>query len=369
MRYVSIVLIYLFILTSPAHGQNLTSAEDYSQRGIARFEKNDLDGAIADFTKAIELNGQNQEYCYYFRGMAHYRKGNADQAIIDLSKAVAIKPHPRFYDDRGNLLARQGELDRAIADLNKAIEIAPQYAKAYGDRGIVRLMRGENTDAEQDFKKCFALDSSLGSQFKATANQVKQRAVSRYEHQKPSDVEIVKFNWTEAPSLVLTGASSSSFPASTSTVSSSGTRVLADATAKGQPGPAEIFDPTGTGLPPSRLPDASPRAVRNYKFTVSIRNTGSKAIVGIQWAYFFDPKDSAHEGLAYIFTTKTNIAPGKEKELTDSVSSAGSPKAAMPSKDSRAFYNERIAILRLDYADGTSWQSSGTPGPPITQPQ
>lgn len=361
MRYLAIVLIYLFILTSAAHGQNITSANEYSQRGIARFEKNDLDGAIADFTKAIEMNGQNLEYCYYFRGMAHYRKGNADQAIIDLSKAIAIKPHPRFYDDRGNLLAFKGELDRAIADLNKAIEMAPQYAKAYGDRGIVRLMRRENTDAEQDFKKCFELDSSLESQFKATANQVKQRGVSRYEHQKPSDVEIVKFNWTEAPSLVLTGAASPSFPASTSTVSSSGTRVLADATAKGQPGPAEIFDPTGTGLPPSRLPDASPRAVRNYKFTVSIRNTGSKTIVGIQWAYFFDPKDSAHEGLAYIFTTKTNIAPGKEKGLTDSVSSAGSPKAAMPSKNSRAFYNERVAILRLDYTDGTSWQSSGTP--------
>lgn len=370
MRYLSIVLIHLFILTSAAQGQNLTSADEYSQRGIARFEKNDLDGAIADFTKAIEMNGQNQEYCYYFRGMAHYRKGNPDQAVSDLSKAIAIKPHPRFYDDRGNLLAQQGELDRAMADLNKAIEMAPQYAKAYGDRGIVRLMRGENTDADTDFRKCFELDSGLESQFKAAASQIKQRAVSRYEQQKPSDVEVVKFNWTETPSIALTGTASPSFPASTSTVSSSGTRVLADATAKGQPGPAEVVDPTGSGLPPSRLPDASPRAVRNYRFTASIRNTGSKTIVAIQWAYFFLPKDSAHEALAFMFMTKTNIAPGKEKDLTDTVSFAGSPKAAMPNKQSRAFYNERIAILRLDYADGSSWQSSEiSGGPKKTQPQ
>jgi len=339
---------------------------------MARFEKNDLDGAIADFTKAIEMNGQNQEYCYYFRGMAHYRKGNSDQAIVDLSKAIALKPHPRFYDDRGNLLALQGELDRAIADLNKAIEIAPQYARAYGDRGIVRLMRGENTDAELDLRKCFELDSALESQFKATASQVRQRAISRYEHQKPSDVEVVKFNWTEAPSMVLTAPASPSIPVSSSTVSSSGTRVLANPTAKGEPGPAEVLDPTGTGLPASLRPAASTRAVINYKFTVSIRNTGSKTIVAIQWAYFFDPKDSAHEGLAYLFMTKTNIAPGKEKNLTDSVSSAGSPKGPtnMPSKHSRAFFNERIAILRLDYADGSSWQSSGTSGgPKKTQPQ
>jgi tetratricopeptide (TPR) repeat protein len=372
VRYLSIVLIYLFILFSVAHGQNLTSANEYSQRGMARFEKNDLDGAIADFTKAIEMNGQNQEYCYYFRGMAHYRKGNSDQAIVDLSKAIAIKPHPRFYDDRGNLLALQGELDRAIADLNKAIEMAPQYAKAYGDRGIVRLIRGENTDAELDFRKCFELDSALESQFKATASQVRQRAVSRYEQQKPSDVEVVKFNWTEAPSI-LTAPASPSIPVSSSTVSASGTRVLADATAKGEPGPAVILDPTGQGLPPSRRPEAStPGAVSNYKFTVSIKNTGSKTIVAIQWAYLFDPKDSAHDGLAYLFMTKTNIAPGKEKNLTDTVSSAGSPKGPikLPSKHSRAFFNERIAILRLDYADGSSWQSSGTSvGPKKTHPQ
>src|SRR5436190_20424478 len=105
----SLVLISLsFLTTFGAQGQAPTSAEEYTQRGIARFEKNDLDGAIADFTKVIELNGKSQEFCYYFRGMAHYRKGNASQAIDDLTNAIALKPDPRFFDDRGNLLARQG---------------------------------------------------------------------------------------------------------------------------------------------------------------------------------------------------------------------------------------------------------------------
>ena len=69
MRYFSALLILLFILTSAALGQELTSADEYSQRGIARFEKNDLDGAIADFTRVIEMNGKDQAFCYYFRGM------------------------------------------------------------------------------------------------------------------------------------------------------------------------------------------------------------------------------------------------------------------------------------------------------------
>ena len=83
MRYLSILFILLFLLTFAAPGQELTSADEYAQRGIARFEKNDLDGAISDFTKVIEMNGKDQAFCYYFRGMAYYRKGNTNQAIED----------------------------------------------------------------------------------------------------------------------------------------------------------------------------------------------------------------------------------------------------------------------------------------------
>ena len=360
MRYCSILLLSFLIHTSAVPGQELTSADAYSQRGIARFEKNDLDGAIADFTKVIEMNGNDLEYCYYFRGMARYRKGNPDQAIADLSNAIAIKANPRFLDDRGNLLARQGELDRALADLDKALEIAPQYAKAYGDRGLVRIMRGETDAAELDFRKCFEIDSGLESQFRAAANQLRQRAVSHYLHEKPADVEIIKFNWTEAPSKVLVAPSSAPIRVTTTAVSQSGTRVLANPDEKGESGPIDVVDASGASLPTPRNSTGDTRAVIDYKFTASIKNTGSKTIVAVKWAYFFAPKDPAHEVLAYLFMTKTNISPGKEKTLNDSIPFSGGPNGSikLPSKSSQALFNERVAILRLDYADGSSWQSA-----------
>ena len=361
-RFFSIFFIYLLILTPGAHGQEPKSADEYSQRAIARFQKNDLDGAIADFTKAIEMNGKDQAFCYYFRGMAHYRKGDSNQAIDDLSKAIALKPDPRFFDDRGNLLAKQGETDRAIVDLNKAIEIAPQYAKAYGDRGLIRLMRGENADAESDLKKCFELDSALESQFKVAADQVKRRAMSHSLQEKPAGVEVIKFSWAETPSRFLVPESSSAIPMTTSPVSSSGTRVLADPNAKGQPGPGEILNPSGITAPPAGASGTSSET-REFivcKFSISIKNNGSKTIVGVKWAYFFDPKDAAKEGLAYLFTSKTNIPPGKEKTINDSLGSPTGPKAStkLPSKHNQALFNERVAILELDYDDGTSWQSA-----------
>ena len=362
MRFFSILFIYLLILTPGVHAQEPRSADEYSQRGIARFRKNDLDGAIADFTKVIELNGKDQAFCYYFRGIAQYRKGNSNQAIDDLSKAITLKPDPRFFDDRGNLLAKQGELERAIVDLNKAIEISPQYAKAYGDRGLIRLMRGETAEAELDFKKCFELDITLESQFKLAANQLKQRALTRYSHEKPVDVEIMKFSWVEAPSKILIASSSGAIPMTTSPVSQTGTRVLADPNAKGQPGPGEILNPSGISGAPSTS-SSETRDVIAYKFSVTIKNTGSKTIVGVKWAYFFDPKDPAREGSAYLFISKASIPPGKEKALNDSLNSNTGPKgsAKLPSKHNQALFNERVAILRVDYDDGTSWQSAAAP--------
>jgi tetratricopeptide (TPR) repeat protein len=361
LRFFSILFTCLLISTPGAQGQEPKSADEYSQRAIARFQKNDLDGAIADFTKVIEMNGKDQAFCYYFRGLAHYRKGDSHQAIDDLSKAIVLKPDPRFFDDRGNLLAKQGELERAIVDLNKAIEMAPQYAKAYGDRGLVRLMRGENADAELDLQKCFALDSTLEPQFKVAADQVKRRAVSR-SYEKPAAVEVMKFGWSETPSSILIASSSSAIPMTTSPVSSSGTRVLADPNAKGQPGPGEILNPSGITGPPASA-SSQTKEFMAYKFSVSIKNSGSKTIVGVKWAYFFDPKDAAKEGLAYLFTSKTNIPPGKEKILNDSLGSPTGPKVStkLPSKRNQALFNERVAILKLDYDDGTSWQSAAAP--------
>jgi Flp pilus assembly protein TadD len=359
MRYFSITLFVLSILiTSNTHPQSLATAEDYSQRAMARYEKNDLDGAIADFTKVITMNGQNQEFCYYFRGIAQYRKGDLDRAIADLSNAISIKTNPRFYDDRGNLLAKKGDLDGAIADLNKAVEIAPQYAKAYGDRGIVRLMRGEDMQAELDFKKCFELDGKLEAPIKTAADRIRQRAILSHEHEKPADIEIVKFSWAEVPSILL-NATPGSVPVPYSNVSPTGLRVLADPRDKGDPGPGVLLDPA-VSQPSAPAPSRNTRPLKENRFTVLIKNIGSKTIAAVRWGYFFYPKDPANEVVAYVFLTKTSIAPGKQKSLTDSVNGMGLPAshAKTNTRSTPALFNERVEILRLEYADGSTWQSS-----------
>lgn len=360
MSYFSLQLVFLLILTTHAtQSQNPVSAEDYSQQGIASFEKNDFEAAIGNFTKAIEMNGPNLEFCFYFRGMALYRLSRLDEALSDLNKAITLKQHPRFYDDRGNMLAQKGDLDGAIADLNKAIEIEPKYAKAYGDRAIVELIRGDDTAAELDLKRCFELDRTLESQFKTAASQLRQQASFRPDYKKPSDVDIVKFNWKETRPQAPVPAPNPAIPVTTSGVSHTGLRVLGNATSTSQPDPPPFLDPLNAPMPAPREPTKRSRGVY-YKFTASLKNTGIKTIAGVEWAYVFYPKDRS-QPIAFAFATKANIPPGKDRELTDQILSTVNSEAnsKFPTKDNRELFEEKIVILRLEYSDGSSWQISG----------
>ena len=54
--------------------------------------QSEIDNAIADYTKAIELN-PNHADPYYNRGVAYRVKGDHDRAIADYTKAVALNPN------------------------------------------------------------------------------------------------------------------------------------------------------------------------------------------------------------------------------------------------------------------------------------
>ena len=139
MHHFTLRLICLLLLTAwSIHAQVPVSAEEFSQRGINRFEKNDLEGAIADFTRVIELNGQQLEFCFYFRGIALYRRGRLDEAIADLSKAITLKQHPRFYGDRANLsahLTRTNSDPRAGVDPARRCECGQPATARHRTRG------------------------------------------------------------------------------------------------------------------------------------------------------------------------------------------------------------------------------------------
>ncbi len=88
---------------------------------------------------------------YYNRGAAKIEKGDLDGAIADYNRAIELNPKDaRAYNNRGIAKRAKGDLDGAIADYNRAIELDPKLAIAYNNRGNAekKLSRSPSRSAE-----------------------------------------------------------------------------------------------------------------------------------------------------------------------------------------------------------------------------
>jgi tetratricopeptide (TPR) repeat protein len=130
----------------------------YINRGNAWFSKSDYDKAIADFTKAIEIDPKDAD-AHYNRGVAWQRKSDYNKAIADFTKAIEIDPKDAdAYHSRGFAWEEKGDLAKAIADYTKAIEINPKNADAYRDRGSAWGKKGDCNKAIGDLTKAIEIN-------------------------------------------------------------------------------------------------------------------------------------------------------------------------------------------------------------------
>jgi tetratricopeptide (TPR) repeat protein/predicted aspartyl protease len=117
-------------------------ADAYVRRGMAALDRSQLDQAVADFDRAVELEPRNAD-AIYRRGLARWHLGKPDAARQDFDAAIALKPG--FVDalmTRGRLDLALGDDARAAADFAAAEQAIPddahqqlRVARAYADAG------------------------------------------------------------------------------------------------------------------------------------------------------------------------------------------------------------------------------------------
>ncbi|HEY1789771.1 MAG TPA: tetratricopeptide repeat protein [Verrucomicrobiae bacterium] len=201
------------------------SADDYNKRGEARLAKNNLDDALADFTKALEIDphlAAASENChrvetarndqkiriarafkqlaqksremgrldealahldkalecdpgyavaYNNRGLIKKKKGNQEDAVADFNKAIELDPKLSApYVNRGDIKRNDGQLDEALADYDRAIELKPDSAGAYNHRGELKWKKGDADGALADFNTAIELDPKLGVAYLSRAH-------------------------------------------------------------------------------------------------------------------------------------------------------------------------------------------------------
>ena len=105
-------------------------ADDYLASATQKYERGDIQGALADLNQAIALNPKFAE-AYYNRGLLKDEHLNDLRgAMADYNQAIALTPNDAdVYINRGLLKAQKlNHVRGAMADYDRAIALNPKYS-------------------------------------------------------------------------------------------------------------------------------------------------------------------------------------------------------------------------------------------------
>lgn len=123
------------------------------QQAYAIHMEGELDAAIDLYSRSIEVCPTAEAYT--FRGWAHAHRDEIDQAIADCHRAIEVDPEfGNPYNDIGSYLLRKGDREGAIPWLEKAKK-APRYEPRhfpYLNLGRIYLSLGQYGRALTEFQ-------------------------------------------------------------------------------------------------------------------------------------------------------------------------------------------------------------------------
>jgi tetratricopeptide (TPR) repeat protein len=152
------------LLTQPIN------AIEYVMRGTAKAQLHDNQGAIDDYTLAIDLNPR-LVLAYNNRGNLRQHFGDIDGAIADFSNVLTINPQsPIAYNNRAIIYTQTGQFSAAIADYQKAIELQPEFVSVYNNQGNAYCQMGEYANAINLYSQAINLDPEFAVAYSNRAN-------------------------------------------------------------------------------------------------------------------------------------------------------------------------------------------------------
>lgn len=128
----------------------------YLQRGRAEVLLMNLDAAIPDFTKVIQLRPNDPEA---FLERAGARLGQKDYPAVIADCGEAIRRDPKLaygYNLRGTAFRETGSLQKSVEDFNRAVELSPGLEN-YFQRAVTYQLMGEHRKAIADLGQVIEL--------------------------------------------------------------------------------------------------------------------------------------------------------------------------------------------------------------------
>ncbi len=133
----------------------------YNDRGAFRRNTRDLDGAIGDFTRCLEID-PTFAVGFLNRGFCLADQNSPQAAEGDFSAALKLKLDVATsgiaYRFRATARLLQGNAAAAIADFNAAIKADPRDATLYEERGFANFFNKSFPAAISDFSKAMQMN-------------------------------------------------------------------------------------------------------------------------------------------------------------------------------------------------------------------
>lgn len=137
------------------------TAAAYHSRAIARANLGELDEAVDDYQHALRIRPKWAE-AYLGLGFVLLDKKDFAGAIDDFSRAIKLKPAlVTAHHARGTAFMKQGRMEPAVIDFTSALKLDPRMAEAYANRGLALMVLGREAEARTDLEKCLELRPEL----------------------------------------------------------------------------------------------------------------------------------------------------------------------------------------------------------------
>ena len=180
---------------------DLSTEQDYNNRGVERFQTGDIDGALADFDEAVRRN-PSYKVAYANRGAVRHKAGNLEGALADFDQALRLDLFDAVtYYNRGTVYYHLGDFGQALDDFDKAIRYQPgDYVEAYNNRGEAHLALGNHQHALADFEKALEVQPGYpyavaGLALTLYASGCHEEALSHWRTLVDADPRYIDVGW------------------------------------------------------------------------------------------------------------------------------------------------------------------------------
>ena len=132
----------------------------YAARGNNYLRQGQLESAIEDYSKALEIKVNEDIYANRAKAIMQLPLTNENNVLAfnDLNQAILLNPNKaEYYINRGVIYTKSGQAQPAINDFTKALELDSNLAEAYLNRGKLYQFQGQNLAALRDLTSFLAL--------------------------------------------------------------------------------------------------------------------------------------------------------------------------------------------------------------------